>query len=273
MEKVGEGLRISSKIKTFDLDKTEGELNIENKNVSIDDLSKQYLYKTMKFEYVNHMLTHKQLRLENTSSWDDPYENYFLKERFHEKNVGFVDARSHIKQTFGQSWTDIEESDALWRIYSPDCNSVRIKVNARKLVESVLLDESSLPVTFIGKVQYRSETAINSIVREKVERAGFQDVWNMVMPQMFFYKRNEFHHEHEFRIIRMIDSEEYSRYSPSYVVFDIDPNDLIEEICFDPRLCRCAYMVRKKNLLTLGYRGKICQSQLYNFSPIDIELP
>lgn len=86
-EKIFDGIRISSKVESFDLEKAEGHINIENWDVSINGLSTQYLYKTMKFEYVKQMLTRKQLRLENTSSWDDPYENYFLKPRFPDQHI------------------------------------------------------------------------------------------------------------------------------------------------------------------------------------------
>lgn len=278
-EKIFEGIRISSKNKHFQLNAPENwqifeqDCTMNCDDVSIDAFSNLYLYKTMKFEYVRQMLVRKQLRLENTSSWDDKYENFFLKERFFMKGVGSVDARSHIWQTFGQSWTTIEESDAFWRIYSPDHKSVKIKVNARKLIESILIDELSLATTFIGRVEYCSVDDINTNIKESVDSAGFQKVWGRVMPKMFFYKRDEFSHEQEFRIIRLLDSDEYRKYSPSYVVYDIEPNSLIEEICFDSRLCQCEYKERKQILLDLGYEeNRICQSQINNFSPINIEL-
>lgn len=226
----------------------------------------------MKFEYVRQMLAHKQLRLENTSSWDDPYENFFLKEKFFKKGKS-VDASILIQQTFGQSWTMVEDCFAFWKLYSPKCESVKIKVNARKLIESVLLDELSLAGTFVGRVEYRSADEINTNIKKRVASSTFQEVWRTVMPEMFYFKRKEFEYEKEFRFIKMIDSYDFRAYTPLYVLLDIKPYDLIEEICFDPWLDQCEYERRKRILLDLGYDGsRICQSQMNNFTPIDIEL-
>ncbi len=232
LDPIYEGVLVSSADEKFQLSSAEGRPCFERNNiincgeVSIDSFSDLFLYKTMKFEYVRQMLDHKQLRLENTSSWDDPYENFFLKEKFI-KNGESVDASTLIQQTFGQSWTTVEDCFAFWKLYSPKCESVKIKVNARKQIEGVLLDELSLADTFVGRVEYRSADEINTSIKKRVASSTFQEVWRTVMPEMFYFKRKEFEYEK-----------------------------------------------RKRILIGLGYdENRIYQSQMNNFTPIDIVLP
>ena len=40
---------------------------------------------------------------------------------------------------YGQCWTKTRESDAMWRIYSPNKNGVRIMTTPRKLLTALLI--------------------------------------------------------------------------------------------------------------------------------------
>src|SRR5205085_4195507 len=72
--------------------------------------------------------------------WQDPFENFILR----------------ADQVYGQCWTLQTASDAMWRIYSPNAEAVRIRSTVRRLLESLNSDRGSTANTesFIGRVRY-----------------------------------------------------------------------------------------------------------------------
>lgn len=88
--------------------------------------------------------------------WDDPFENFILQGRGRTSN-GRTVSFGMRESLFGQCWTLNWESDAMWRIYSPDKNGVKIRTTIKKLFESIY---NAIPTgkrnvsCFIGKVEY-----------------------------------------------------------------------------------------------------------------------
>ena len=80
------------------------------------DLDKP-IYKYIPLKYVLEMFKTKKLYISKVKSWEDTYENFFLKQEF--RVFGKILKADHIAdQIYGQSWTLLNESDAMWRIYS-----------------------------------------------------------------------------------------------------------------------------------------------------------
>ncbi len=120
------------------------------------------IYKVLKFDYLVEMFQNNLNTLLNPSIWDDPYENLFM-----DSTIEFVNGLSLkselCKSMFCQSWSFTKESDAMWRIYSPDNNSVKISSTPRKLLKSLTaIDENSNKV-FIGKVKYLKSIDLKSL--------------------------------------------------------------------------------------------------------------
>ena len=42
-----------------------------------------YVYKYIRLEYLLSMLKDQKLRVDKVSTWEDPYENFFMKEDFY----------------------------------------------------------------------------------------------------------------------------------------------------------------------------------------------
>ncbi len=63
---------------------------------------------------------------------DDEYENFFLRNNFFDA-AGQICTIDVLKETFGMSWPLQSETDPLWRIYSQDERSVKLKTPLRKL--------------------------------------------------------------------------------------------------------------------------------------------
>ena len=74
------------------------------------------------------------------------------------------------------------------------------------------------------------------------------------------YKRIEFRHEREIRLI-------YTGKSSRVHTFPINPNNLFEEIVFDPRLDGELYKAYEAAVIGKGFKNRIAQSVLYRPPP------
>ena len=113
------------------------------------------------------MILNSSLFFGRVSSWEDVYENWFLKEKMVLPSGEKGSAMDLIPGVFGQSWTLQEESDAMWRIYSKvdkkqpddylDDTAVRIKTTGRKLFDVIYTDDKDYNTSYIGTVSYLSQ--------------------------------------------------------------------------------------------------------------------
>lgn len=246
-----------------------------------EEIDKLKLYKYIDIRNLSYWLKAKKLYWDRVDDvWEDPYENYFLKEKFILKDGTPVDAKNNIPGVFGQSWTTRGETDAMWRIYSKEDKTngvnntrifygVRIETTVRKLLDVIYVDDSSMANTWIGKVRYMTESEINQTLSGGVK--GVNDA----LANSFFNKRIEFDHEKEFRAMTLLDSLTISK-TCNYkrIAFDIaDIEDFIESYVLDPRLSLDNYNLLREQLISLGVNpAKIKQSLLYHFEPIEVTI-
>jgi hypothetical protein len=247
---------------------------IDKLNAELDNL---HIYKFININTLKYWLQVRKLFWDRISdSWEDPYENYFLKENFVLQDGTPVDASKNIPGVFGQSWTMREETDAMWRIYSKEninnprtFYGVRIETTARKLLNLVYVGSVSMANTWIGKVRYLSEIEINQTLNGGVGQ------FNDTLADSFFNKRNEFDHEWEFRAVTLLDTNTINntiRYKR--IAFDIaDMDDFIDSYVLDPRLSDDKYKLLFDQLIAWGVdSSKIRKSSLYHFNPIEVTL-
>lgn len=243
------------------------------------------IYKYIGIKNLISMIKNKELKVYKVSSWEDPYENFLLKDIDISEKVGTSSLR---KKIFGQSWTLREESDLMWRIYSkmekfPSFSKkmysgVRIKTRARKLFDIFIGKECCVMERYIGKVKYFDEASFISKREELNEDLkGYFD-YKVEVPRQLFVKRKDFFYEKEVRIINIAAAatdEENERIErkkfESYKIRDID--DFIEEICLDPRLDKDGgseqFDFLKKLLVEVGIdEKKIKKSELHTYKPI-----
>ena len=168
----------------------------------------------------------------------------------------------------------------MWRIYSHDKLSVRIKTTLRRLFETVtslqncgISKDSGIGImkdTFVGAVDYKSKEELNDWAKTQIIKR------NNLMPNIIdslFIKRDNFKHESEVRIIYCAEDESDSKIRPNshpqLVSFAISPFELIDEIAFDPRAEDSFYSAYKEHLIKeLLFPGsKITKSNLYELDP------
>lgn len=227
------------------------------------------IYKYTPLKFVLEMFKTRKLYMSKVKNWEDTYENFYLKQKF---RIGgrLLNAEHLAEQLYGQSWTLLSESDAMWRIYSDikkiNDIAIKVKTTSRKLFDVIYTDDSCMATTSIGLVQYYYKNEIVQWLKNLV-LTGPQDFGKYVVSSMYM-KRKPFAHEAEVRPIVFLDNN-----AGDGLLFKIDPDDLFEEFVIDPRLDKTiATKVMSKLLKAVGDPKKVKQSLLYTFVPNVITL-
>ncbi len=218
------------------------------------------IYRIFKVERLIELFEQKINVLVKPEAWDDPFENFILNIPVNTKTGGKF--KSELRNRgYGQCWTLNVESDAMWRIYSPHKNGVKIQTTIRKLFQSLYSVQPSYKnlSCFIGKVKYYSKKGIDRVVADSL--AGVKQFsGNLDQAKSLLFKRKAFSHEKEIRLIYL---DPHNKSGASVYLYPCDPLMLIDRITFDPRMSPNLYKLYKNYLKTIGYKGTITQSGLY----------
>jgi hypothetical protein len=199
--------------------------------------------------------------------WDDPLENFILttaaKTLAGDLRYDF-EARNRF---YGQCWSLIDESDAMWRIYSHDKMGIKVKTTIRKLIDSLQSSpDASSGECFVGKVKYLDSGALKQRL-EDTSWLHMEAISYDGQAASLLFKRLEFTHEHEVRLLFLDHRDGGS------MIFQhsVEPLELFDEIEFDPRISTEMFEVfhfyfREKIL----YNKPIVQSELYKVPKLDL---
>ena len=228
------------------------------------DLTRE-IYRVFDIQRLLEICTLNTNTLVKPEKWDDPFENFILKVAIKERG----DTTSYIAVKdgfFGQCWSLSKESDAMWRIYSPNQSGVKVKTSIGKLLHSL----STAPENkekrekkgecFIGKVSYRDDEELRENLQDKAWLdAELADTKSQATSLLF--KRHEFAHEEEVRLLYFP-----KQYSPDSKIFryTVKPRSLFDEIQFDPRISNELFKVYRHYLKrVIGFRKPVTKSKLY----------
>lgn len=226
--------------------------------INIDDsLLDKPVYRIMSMKRLLEALKQKQLSLVKPKLWDDPFENALLASAFEFSN-GERATFSAKDAVYGQCWTLHRETDAMWRIYSAQKDGVRVTSTPRKLLEALNKMEPEFfnVRCFLGKVTYMKKTDL----LDKLGNIQLLNTNGSGFAESLLYKRNEFRHESE---VRLIYSGRDDDCKDDFFPFTIDPNDLFEKVMFDPRMEATQVVENKKKIRAHGFSGRVTQSLLY----------
>jgi len=239
------------------------------------------IYRVFSFERLEEVFQRRILTLVKPKLWEDPFENFILN------STGFLPDGREFQILFrnnfyGQCWSLLRESDAMWRIYSPrrdeDFHGVKVKTTIRKIfkpifelgIQRVRNDNTIYNLSsFVGKVKYQGEKALIEMLKDESRMSGKifdQSGWGQA--STFFFKRVTFRHEKEIRLIYNAQSNN----SYDTLGVGIDPFEVFDEIVFDPRMSESSYVAKKRQLREWGFDKKIIQSGLYKLKPFTIAL-
>lgn len=169
------------------------------------------LYRFMSFTQFVDLVTGRRMYLSQVTRWDDSHEAHTMRKILREgilssnpqtpaRLVDAIERFMHLSM-YAQCWTTLPESDALWRIYSPDHMGVRIAVKRDRMVEAVT---NVAPGMRHGRVIYcQPDEAVRRVLAESLapDPTGPLKV-NMV--DCCLYKREEFGHEQEYRFCALL---------------------------------------------------------------------
>ncbi len=247
------------------------------------DLDKP-IFRVFSKRWLIDALTKKTNSLVKPALWDDPFENFIFKSVARTKgglNVGFDTIRENY---YGQCWTfSEEESDALWRIYSPNKDGFRVRTTIRKIFDAFydIKHQWAMLSFFIGRIEYESEAEIKKFFEDpdNLEQFIFDKTGNGQVETLLI-KRLEFKHENELRLIFSAHKDWFDTTQKSYE-FPIDINHHFEEILADPRMddpksttdINPTYFADSvREIRALGYTNPITKSELYKIPNLNLRL-
>jgi hypothetical protein len=153
---------------------------------------------------------------------------------------------------YGQCWSLHEESDAMWRIYSPHNEGVVIQTSVKKFH---LLNE--IKFAALGPVIYYDD------LKRALDEIGSRRSYERFTEA--FLKRRAFEHENEVRLVT--EDDPYCLISPpngaSWFNVGLDPRQFIEGITVDPRADDRYVEVLQKYCERVGIMAKPIKSTLY----------
>jgi Protein of unknown function (DUF2971) len=251
-------------------DRTSGNAIID---LSAEDVP---IFRVLDFDFLLALFKHRKLILTRPNKWDDPFENVLLKVKVILKSSGEeVGIRGVLDIFFGQCWSDNpQETDATWRIYSPNSNGVRISTTVSRLFDSVRLatDRATSTNVFLGKVKYKTvEEIVDFIGDSQNATRVILSADGRAAAEWLLIKRTEFEHESEVRLLLRDPLQTVHQYEPQCAV-SVDPFQLVHEIVFDPRIPEHRFHVYRDQLGMLGVNVPIHHSTLYSLPKLCIEI-
>lgn len=233
------------------------------------------IYQILPERYLECIIKARKLRFGNVfESWEDPYELFFYKQNILFENSSLHDSMINIaKHHYGQCWSSLRDSDAMWRIYSSDKHSVRVRTTFGRMMDVLYQVDGIVGLApLFGKVQYVEKEDIIKWLK-LTEQNGWGQIINSYGESLFL-KRKEFIHESEYRFIlqEWTDFQGNPRPVRSQYFLDIDPFDFIEEIALDPRLTPEDVVSMSTSINEyVDNKIPIIQSDLYKFEPVTIQ--
>lgn len=256
---------------------------------AMNDITKQFInlgenkveehtpvYRVFSKQRLLEMFTNKKLTLLTPRKWDDPFENFLAKCKATVDGVPNIDISGLFKNFYGQCWTLNPESDAMWRIYSHTKDGARVSTTAGRLLRSIYnpSDPFAAMSYYIGSVGYETEPDLRKLFEHPENASGAAlDATGRGQAMTLFLKRTEFKHEAEVRLLYQFNKDGCSDQRPEDIwQFDIHPNELFDDVLFDPRMDEAIFPAEEQRLRTLGFAKSVKQSTLYKVPNLKIKL-
>lgn len=212
------------------------------------------LYRYMPLSQFIAFIEKRQITLSQVISWEDTWEAPSRK--IPTKNPdGTLEypIYSIEEDWFGQCWSLNGQSDAMWRIYSPDKQGILIDTTVEKFKLITDIKYGMLaPVIYYDDL---TEILLNT--------ASFHHYKHFVNG---YLKRKAFDHEHEARLITInnIPGLGKKHKNVTHIQVDLNPNEFIEGITIDPRASEWYVTTIQKYCNNRGFTIIPQKSNLYS---------
>jgi hypothetical protein len=236
-------------------------------DISEADLDRP-IYRIIPTKYLYPIFARRENTLVSPKSWGDPFENFMLRFPFllttgEEATIAFRD------EYFGQCWSFKGQSEALWRLYSPEKGTVRIRSTPRKLFTGLCkhMGDWAHVSAYIGRVRY-----LNKRKLIKYAHTMFVDIdipRSIDFAKTFLFKRSAFSHEKEVRLLYF--GREYpghAKVTSRLFTYNVEPTDVVDDIRLDPRLTEDEASALEREIRSkTKFKGLIVKSNLYDPPP------
>jgi hypothetical protein len=219
-----------------------------------------FIYRIIPKDRLYKLFNNQQNVLLQPSKWEDPFENFILKSPVQTAS-GQMGKFSFHDDFYGQCWTLHRASDAMWRIYSPKKDAIRIRTTIDRLASSLskTLGNWAHVQCFIGKVNYLSEKHLKKFAASVFANNLSPDA----LAQSLLVKRSAFQHEREVRLL-YLEREPNVKHPKGLYRYNVDPHELIDQIMVDPRLpINKAEALMNEITQKTGFKGRLKRSLLY----------
>lgn len=141
-----------------------------------------YIYRIISVQRLFELFENKNNVLVAPAKWDDPFENFILRSQ----------------RVYGQCWTLQRASDAMWRIYSPNADAVRVRSTAGTVAQSLrfALNDKLQGDVYIGRVRYVPNEQLMSFAKRVRELSNQRP--SKITAETLLVKRPALRHEREF---------------------------------------------------------------------------
>lgn len=224
-----------------------------------DDLQmEQKIYRYLNIKHFISMVENKKTYLTRVIDWEDTWEAPLKKIPIDSDMEEVDEYFETYEYIYAQCWSKNSDSDAMWRIYSPNKDGIMIQSTVKRLVDSMNLDYYLLaPVVYFSDLQDGLYELYEHPYEDHLAGA--------------LLKRKAFSHEEEVRLLSIPDSN----IKDKYFEIEIDPDQLIEGIILDPR-CEKWYLdtmvnyCRRSGLIAIPQKSDLYEDDIYKKNPMKI---
>jgi len=215
-----------------------------------------HLFRYISLAQFISLVENRKLYLRKVKIWDDPWEAPDDQLPIIREDGEPIFSESLITtSTVGQCWTYEKDSDAMWRIYSPDRQGIMIETIANEFNNI-----DNLRRAFLSKVIYYNKRNYIEKRNEIAKNHSYFISGDLAL------KREAFMHENEVRLLVCL--QEYSNeidniWDIPVVGFKVKPGSFIKSITFDPRADEWFVDTMKKYCISKKLTCPIEQSTLY----------
>lgn len=220
------------------------------------------IYRIFTVPRLRQVFADEALTLVKPEKWKDPFENFLLGSNVRLRCGNLATMDGIRRKLFGQCWTLLRESDALWQIYAPRGNGIRVRTTVRKLWNAFF--DPKVPFAelnfWMGRMEYLSERRIRTFMASNIAFSVALDSTGQGQALSLLMKRHAFRHEREVRLIYN-DTEE--KVSGGLFRAPTDPLEVFDEMAIDPRMGEQRTARLEREFLRRGFRGRVIKSPLY----------
>lgn len=190
--------------------------------------------------------------------WEAPLKRIPIDSDMEAEEISYF-SYDHI---YGQCWSTHGDSDALWRIYSPNRDGIMIQTTVEKLSKAFDIEWGLLaPVIYYENLY-----------------DGLEEVWDKHYEDDFgvaLLKRRAFNHEEEVRLLAIFPYNGIQ--NERFIQLPLIPNQLIENIILDPR-CEEWYLqtminyCKRASLKAIPYKSDLYKDNIYEKNKIKITI-